>query len=83
MIRVTIEMVPKGSEEDSYTLAQGVIINDGTGTLASGSYDYGITGQVKRPGHDPGIWKQGKVGGFARKRDNVWRLLKAVLDDAL
>lgn len=83
MIRVTVEMVPKGDDARARILAQGVIVNDGKGTQTIGSYDYGITSQINVPGRDPGIWKQGKVRGFRRKRDNVWRLLALVLDDAL
>lgn len=83
MIRVTIEMVPKGDDARARILAQGVIVNDGTGTLADGSYRYGISRQAHKAGVDPGIWKEGAVGGFKRKRDNVWRLLALVLEDAL
>ncbi len=83
MIRVTVELVPRGDESQARVLAQGVIVNDGTGTLSTGAYTYGITAQTNVEGRDPGIWKQGRIVGFKRKRDNVWRLLKRVLDDAL
>lgn len=83
MIRVTIEMVPKGDDKRSYILAQGAIVNDGKGTLTVGSYEYGITTQISRAQTDGRIWKTGRVTGFKRKRDNVWRLLALVLDDAL
>lgn len=83
MIRITIEMLPNGSEDASYVLAQGIIANDGKGTETVGNYFYGLSGQAKRPHHDPGIRYQGEVSGFPRKRLNVWHLLKRVLDDAL
>ncbi len=84
MIRITIEMVPGGIDAAAYTIAQGVIVNDGHGTQRTGNYHYGITRQRKRTGpEDPGIWKRGHIESFPRKRQNIWYLLKRVLDDAL
>jgi hypothetical protein len=83
MIRVTIEMVPQGDDERAFTMAQGVIINDGSETGAIGNYAYGLTRQTNIPGRDPGIGHKGEINDFPRARRNVWHLLKAVLEDAL
>lgn len=80
MIRVTVEMVPKGDEGRAYTLAQGVIANDGTGTLDVSHYTYGFSGQAQRPGHDPGIHTSGRLLNFARKREDVWALIRRCLE---
>lgn len=83
MLRITIEMLPGGMEGASYMLAQGVIINDNTGSQTIGNYKYGLSGQNKRRGRDPGIKYEGEVSGFPRKRRDLWALLKLVLEDAL
>lgn len=75
MIRITVEMVPKGDRSKAFTLAQGIISNDGTGNETTSNYIYGLSGQAKRPGHDPGIQISGRVMGFPRKREDVWALL--------
>lgn len=80
MIRITVEMLPKGDKSRAYTLAQGVISNDGSGTLDVGNYIYGFSGQAKRAGHDPGIRTSGEFKGFARRREDVWELLRKCLN---
>lgn len=75
MIRITVEMVPSGDDERARMLAQGVIVNDGTGTLEIGNYYYGFTGQIKRGGRDPGIQISGTYKGFPRRREDVWSLI--------
>jgi hypothetical protein len=81
VIRVTIEMVPKGDESKAYTLAQGAIVNDGTGTLDVGNYVYGFSRQVSKPGDDDApITRSGKIEAFGRKRHDVWELLRLALN---
>lgn len=80
MLRITIEMVPKGDDSRAYTLAQGVIANDGTGDKSIGNYIYGFSGQIKRPGDDPGIRTSGELKGFSRLRDDCWELLRRCLN---
>jgi hypothetical protein len=81
MIRITIEMVPKGDEEKAYTLAQGVIVNMVVDeNLNRGTYGYGLSGQSKRPGHDPGIKISGVLADFPRKRYDCWELLRRCLN---
>lgn len=82
MIRITIEMVPQGDDDRAYVMAQGVIINQGSGTPTLGNYEYGLSKQTNVPGRDPGLTRTGKVTGFNRKSYNVWHLVKAVLEDA-
>lgn len=79
MIRITVEMVPKGDDSRAWTMAQGVIANDGTGTETVGTYVYGFSGQAQTPGHDPGIRISGRLTGFRRKRSNVWHLIAECL----
>lgn len=79
-LRITIEMLPKGDDTQTYILAQGVIANDGTGDLATGNYIYGFSGQTKRPGHDPGIRTSGRLEGFSRRRHDAWELLRRCLN---
>jgi hypothetical protein len=81
MIRITVEMVPKGDEDASYTLAQAIIVNDVSGSQDCGNYTYGFTGQVKRRGQrDPAITRSGRLLGFKRKSRDVWDLIHDCLD---
>lgn len=73
MLRITVELVPHGQEENKRTIATGTIINDGTGNLYKGNYiaefkvdKYNITGK-------PIIFTS-KVQGFPRIK-NVWSLV--------
>ena len=74
MIRVTIEMIPGGDSSKAYTLHKGVIANDATGTPTKGNYDFVLS---MRGG--PGVYKSGRVKGFARKQEGAWKLLYLVL----
>lgn len=72
MIRVTIEMLPRGNEARKYTLGTLTIHNDG-GTATQGEYEavaYGKRGQR---------WRTARVGGFPRKRLLAFDLLYRVL----
>lgn len=75
MIRIKIEMVPHGVEADTYTIAEGRIINDGTGTLTRGNYTYSLS-------HKGRVYRSGGVKNFPRKTHNVWKLLIRVLWEA-
>ena len=76
MIKVTIELFPKGSEENSRLLGECYIANDGTGTVNRGNYDYVLFNKLKRK------FKSGKVSNFNRKNETVWKLLKKCLEDS-
>lgn len=79
-LRITIEMIPKGNEAKAYTLAQGMIANDGSGDVNVGNYIYGFSGQVTRHVREPEIQISGRLEGFSRRRLNAWELLRRCLN---
>ena len=72
MIRVTVEMLPKGSEARKYRLGTLVIYNDG-GSPTQGEYE--AVAYSKRGA----VWKQARVEGFPRKKLLAFDLLYRVL----
>ena len=42
MLRITVEIVPFGVEEDKKTIGEMVIVNDGAGTRNLGSYYWNL-----------------------------------------
>lgn len=73
-------MVPKGDEARAFTLAQGVIANDGTGTLDTGNYIYGFSGQASDKNPEPDITRSGRLEGFSRLREDAWELLRKCVE---
>lgn len=75
MIRITVELLPGGDESRAKVLGTALIANDGTGTQTTGNYSYIISGKrsILKGG-------QGNILGFRRKSDNVWELLRQVLN---
>lgn len=76
MIRIKIELDQYGLGEEIKTLKTVHIWNDATGTSSRGNYQYRIfnaTGTVHR---------MGEIKGFARKSNNVLKLLGLVMKDA-
>ena len=65
MIRIKVELVPFGNEEEAREIAQMVIANDGTALGDTGNYGFAYSsdrhdegdGVVKNFGRDEGIWK--------------------------
>lgn len=78
MIRVTIEMVPRGDESKARIIAQGRIFNDGSGTFQRGNYGYWLS-QSRRL---TVASREGSVRNFPRSAKNVWHLLALVLNTA-
>lgn len=78
MIRITVELVPLGIESRKRILAQGTIINTGSGTLWRGNYRYWLS-QSKRLN---AVSREGEVRNFPRQAKNVWHLLALVLNTA-
>jgi len=74
MIRITVELVPFGFEQRKRIIGTATIVNDGSGTQTHGNYSYEF---VSRRGVR---WRSGVIGGFPRKRRNVWELLRRCLD---
>lgn len=75
MIRVTVELVPRGDETKKQHLGTAEIINDGTGTLETGNY----TIHLSRWGQPKQAWKKGKLSGFPRLKLGPWDLLLLAL----
>lgn len=82
MLRVTIEMLPGGSEEDAITLGVGYIANDVRQTARTGGElgDYTVrlmksSAYAKRSG----VWRRGAVKRFPRRRLGPWDLLYRAL----
>ena len=71
MIRITVEMLPKGDESRKRHLGTAVIGNDGTGTRTRGNYRV----RLSRRGQPDSTWKSGSVEGFPRTRLGAWDLL--------
>lgn len=72
MIRVTVELVPHGSEAHKKTLAVMEIANDGTGDRTIGNYNATMTAEYTEGRH-------GRVEGFSRNAQSVWSLVGAFL----
>lgn len=68
MIRVTVELLRRGSEKDRETLGVAEIVNVG-GTPQKGDYAVRLMGKGGR------AWKTGTVEGFLRRRLGGWDLL--------
>ncbi len=76
MIRVTIEMVPKGQEDKKKLVGICEIWNDGSGTLDYGNYRYRITKEDQNVNLTIGEVKQ-----FQRLTKSSWHLLYECLKD--
>ena len=78
MLRITVELLPYGSETDKQILGMAEIINDLTGDADNGNYQVKIwklndkTGRLK-------LWKKGSVKNFLRQKLTVWHLLSKAL----
>lgn len=75
MLRVTIELVPFGDEEEASRIATMLIGNDGTGDRKHGSYAYAYN-YSDRP-DDP---VSGTITRFPRSQ-GAWALIKKILGD--
>lgn len=73
MIRVTIELFPKGHAPAQHK-GRMVIANDGTGSTTVGNYN------VIAENAGGAVVFQGRVRGFPRTKHGAWRLPKAALD---
>lgn len=73
MIRVSIDLLPYGSEEGKKRLATMDIANDGTGTSERGNYKVRL--------HPNKEWDEKVVTNFPRKSYPVYKLLYLALKD--
>lgn len=71
MIRVRVELVPLGNEENSREIAQMVIANDGTGNSELGNYGFARSDMFDH--------EEGAVFAFPRK-SSIWKLIGRCLD---
>lgn len=75
MLRVTIELVPYGIEEEAQVIGRMLIANDGTGTVKHGNYAYAYNFTDR-----PDVPAKGTVRRFDRSM-GAWALLKKILND--
>ena len=68
MIRITIELCPRGDTKNTKLLGTAIISNDGTGTDQIGNYNITLNKGGK-------FLKKGRLEGFPRKKFGVWDLL--------
>lgn len=82
MLRVTIDLIPRGDESRKKTLATADIWNDGTGSVTTGNYGATLFVHQTADGK-PKKWRTAFVNGFPRISRGPWDLLQLVLKDAL
>lgn len=73
MIKVIVELLPYGSEENKKKLGEGHIANDGTGNIIEGNYVAAF-----KMDDDEAVYVS-KVKKFPRTKKNVWELLQKAL----
>lgn len=78
MIKITIEMWPKGLPDNKRLIGDIEIFNDGTGTKLEGNYGVRL---MKTPEYakSKGVWRKGFVKGFNRRRLGPYDLLYLAL----
>lgn len=87
MIRVTIEMVPRGDESAKYVMGTMEIANEGTTTLQDKTRgDY--LARIQQVRHGPHAqmrksWREVQLYGFPRKYLGVYDLIYQVLHEAV
>lgn len=74
MIRVTVELLPHGSEARKRIIGTLEIANDSTGTDSMGNY----IGILHAEYTDP-VGRRGRITQFMRRRQSVWSLIGAFL----
>lgn len=81
MLRITIELVPKGDERRKHVVCIGEIHNDATSEDEHiGNYQCWFSKFAPRT-HE--VWKYADVKGFPRKLRGHWDLIYLALKDAL
>ena len=73
MLRVTIELVPRGKENAARPIATLLLANDGEGTYESGNYAY-VYGYTDRDAP----MSRGTIKKFPRSQ-GAWALIKKIL----
>lgn len=75
MLRVTVELVPFGIEEEASTIGVMLIANDATGTPKHGNYAYAYNYTDR-----PDVPARGTIKRFDRSL-GAWALIKKILND--
>jgi hypothetical protein len=70
MLRVTVELVPHGNEQEKSIIGLMEIVNKGNGTESIGNYFYSLG--------DGKIINSGQYNGFNRSL-GFWRLIERIL----
>lgn len=71
MLRVTIDMVPRGEEARAHTIGIVEIANDGRGSRTRGNYMV----RLAKRGQPTQTWRQGAVTDFPRQTKGPYDLL--------
>jgi len=79
MIRITVELVPKGKEKYKRTIARADIVNDGTGDVNIGNYYSNLYINDPVTGEEQHIGRY-EVKGFKRLIYPVWCLIGKVIE---
>lgn len=74
MLRITVEIIPHGIEDQKRILGTMEIVNDGTGTRRDGNY----AGRLHAEYTDA-TGRRGYVRSFRRQGQSVWSLVGAFL----
>lgn len=74
MIRVTVELIPKGVESCKKTLGTMEITNDGSGSYRTGNYKGTLNAE-----YTFGDGRKGNLMQFQRKSQSVWSLVGGFL----
>ena len=83
MLRVTVELLPHGSEERKSTLATLIIVNDGTGSVQLGNYNcYFVRKGAAFRQYLSNHFRNVRIEKHRRIDSHVWRLVKKALDGA-
>ena len=75
MIRVRVELVPFGNEDEAREIGQLVLANDGHGNMFTGNYVFVYADNLNEE-------REGSVKDFPRKR-GVWQLIAECVNSSL
>lgn len=79
MVRVTIELLPGGYEDNKRHLGTIEIANDATGNLKIGNYK----AKLSRRGNPNSTWKTTEIKDFPRLQRGAYDLLYQILENVV
>lgn len=74
MLRVTIQLIPRGDESRARTLGTMEITNDATGNMDVGNYVGTLHAEYTTP-----AGRKGRLKNFNRRKQSVWSLVGGFL----